>query len=386
MSIILVLGFTFIAAAIVGKITNRFRLSSVTGYIISGVIIGLIFPSVRTLFTIDSLKVFDMFVISILAFMIGGELEISRLRSLPKGVLRLVVVQALVTFLLVAGAVLLSGQSIGFSMCLGAIGAASAPATTLMMVKKRNAKGEFVDTLLPLVALDDAITVILATVAIAFAMSTESLGSVIGAIGLSLWEILGALVIGAVTGIVLGYLIRYTKGGDELLFLVLGIVFLGTGIASMMRASTIITGLVSGATVANLVVGHRKLFSSLERFIPPFYVVIFTLAGILFEPSVFWSSIPLFLIYMVARTIGKIVGTKFGVTINKGDKKVANHLGIAILSQSGLAVALAIGVYGMIPEYSQLILSIMVPAVIAFECISPSLINFALDKAKDIDK
>lgn len=383
MYVILLIGLIFVAGSFASRITEYFKISNVIGYVLAGVILSIVWPGIREILNDSVLNIFGTIAISIITFLIGGELSFERLKGLPKGTLLMVATQSLVTFALVFAVVFfVLHQNLGLSLILGAIGAATAPATTLMTIRRARATGQFVDKLVPLVALDDAFTVVLINIALAVAVSTENFGSLSTALSMSLWEIFGSLIIGIVIGIAMAYLLKSSKGGDELLYVVLGMIMFGTGLASMMHTSTTMASLFAGITISNMVYGSRKVFSSVERFFPPVYVIFFTLTGVLFSFEVFSKNLLVFAVYFLVRFIGKVIGNKLGIILSGGNSQHGNYLGMAALSQSGLALAAAFAASCMLPQYRAIILSVIIPASLLFEIVSPTLIMFALSKTR----
>ena len=219
--------------------------------------------------------------LSLIAFVVGGELEARRIRSLPRGAVGIASAQAILCMAAVLGATAIAGKPLALGLALGAIAAATAPSTTIMIIRRHKADGPLTRMLLSVVAVDDAVCIMLYAVAVSVARALPVAGasqSVLGVAGVFLWELAGSVMVGVVIGIALGYFVKYARGGDELVVIVVGAVLLASGLGSRMHVSPIISCLVLGATLTNLVTGNRKLFATIDRFSPPVYVLLFALA------------------------------------------------------------------------------------------------------------
>ncbi|MCR4427682.1 MAG: hypothetical protein NUW23_16170, partial [Firmicutes bacterium] len=209
-------------------------------------------------------------------------------------------------------------------------------------------------------------------------------GSVVGAVGASLWEVVGSAVVGVVVGIALGYAVKYARGGDELLVIVLGAVLLASGVAGRMHVSPLITCLVVGATVSNLVIGSRKLFATVDRFAPPVYVILFCLAGVGFAFDALFEAGTLFVGYVISRALGKLLGVSISARLLNAGPEVSRYLGVSLLPQAGLAVGLTVAAGAALPEQRSLITSLVVPGVLLFEIVGPLLTASALRRAGEV--
>lgn len=387
MSLILALGLVLVFGSFMGRMAEKIRLSSIVGFLACGIVIGSVWPEVTQFITDDGISTFTTIGLAMIAFMIGEELYLPKLRLMGKETLKVVFIQALVTMLLVATVTVVLGNSVSLGLILGAIAAATAPATAFMVTKKYRTSGQLTQMLLPIVALDDAVSIVFFTVAMAVGTVVEGItGGIASAIGLASWELFGSLALGLAIGLVMSYMVRFTKGGDELRTMVIGMIFVAAGAAMRMHVSAIMTCMVAGATITNLLRENRarKLLSAVDRFAPPIYVVLFTFAGVLFDWRLFCLYIPLFAAYILVRIVGKVLGVKLAFVANKDGRTVGNYLGIALLSQSGLAVGLTLAVRGFLGEYEALVITMIVPAVLVFEIISSPLMKFALRKAGEI--
>lgn len=281
MSLILALGLVLVFGSFMGRMAEKIRLSSIVGFLACGIVIGSVWPGVTQFITDDGISTFTTIGLAMIAFMIGEELYLPKLKLMGKETLKVVFIQALVTMLLVATVTVVLGNSVSLGLILGAIAAATAPATAFMVTKKYRTSGQLTQMLLPIVALDDAVSIVFFTVAMAVGTVVEGItGGIASAIGLAAWELFGSLALGLAIGLVMSYIVRFTKGGDELRTMVIGMIFVAAGAAMRMHVSAIMTCMVAGGTITNLLSENRarKLLSAVDRFVPPIYVVLFTFA------------------------------------------------------------------------------------------------------------
>ncbi len=193
MSLILALGLVLVFGSFMGRMAEKIRLSSIVGFLACGIVIGSVWPGVTQFITDDGISTFTTIGLAMIAFMIGEELYLPKLKLMGKETLKVVFIQALVTMLLVATVTVVLGNSVSLGLILGAIAAATAPATAFMVTKKYRTSGQLTQMLLPIVALDDAVSIVFFTVAMAVGTVVEGItGGIASAIGLAAWELFGS--------------------------------------------------------------------------------------------------------------------------------------------------------------------------------------------------
>jgi Kef-type K+ transport system membrane component KefB len=205
--------------------------------------------------------------------------------------------------------------------------------------------------------------------------------SVLGVVGVFLWELAGSVMVGVVVGIALGYFVKYARGGDELVVIVVGAVLLAAGLGSRMHVSPIISCLVLGATLTNLVMGSRKLFATIDRFSPPVYVLLFALAGVGCNFRMLAASISFFALYLVARVGGKVMGSFLAALAAQASSAVRLRIGLSLLPQAGLAAGLTVAAGVALPDHGSMLASMVVPGILLFEAVGPFLLATCLKKA-----
>ena len=242
------------AGLVFGKIASYFKLPYVTGYLIGGIIIG---PSVLKLIPIEAVSSFEIITetaLGFIAFSIGSEFKLTQIKRNGIGVVIITVLEALVAIAFVdLVMIFIFKKSVQFSIMLGAIAAATAPAATVMVIRQYKAKGPLVNTLLQVVAMDDAVGIVAFSISLAIAqiLSGGGKGTLVNAIIYPFKEILGAVVLGAVCGEVFFYFSKKASGEEQLLSMILGTILFTVGISIRFGFSSLIACMILGATLFN---------------------------------------------------------------------------------------------------------------------------------------
>jgi len=338
--LLLLVGFLF------GQLSEKIKLPAITGYILAGVLIGdsglkMIRPE-----NMEMLYVVSEITLSFIAVIIGGEFSFSKLKIYGKKIIIITLAQMFFTFLLVSFGLLLIGVSNYVSFLLGAISAATAPAATVVIVEKLKARGKFVDYLYGIVALDDAGTVILFSVA--FAISA----SIIGGTDLHLShallhafkEIAYSLLIGILAGLAIHYTTIKKRNLSEIKILSLGFIFLSTSVAISLNLSPLISNMTLGMLLVNLNKKNIRILFALEPLTPPLYAVFFAIAGSELSLNVFTNKGILLagLTFVILRALGKYFGIFFSTWAVGLHRNIRNYLGLSMLPQAGVAIGLVL--------------------------------------------
>ncbi|WP_352404606.1 cation:proton antiporter [Sporanaerobacter acetigenes] len=371
------------------KILSKFKLPNVTGYLIAGLIIGPSLLGIIPKEASDKLSIISEAALSFIAYSIGSEFNIENLKRVGKGVIIITVLEALTAvFLVDIVMIFVLGQPVAFSLVLGAIAAATAPAATLMVVRQYKAKGPVVDTLLPVVAMDDAVGIM------AFGVSTTIAQTLVknsGGISIAkiilipLLEIVAALVIGFGMGIFLTYLSKKVKGEDGLLSIVIAILFATAGIAIRFNLSSLLACMMVGATLTNLDPNNKRAFTAVERFTPPVLISFFTIAGVQLDLSILKEVGLLGIVYIVVRVVGKMLGAYLGAKISDFPDTVQKYLGFTLIPQAGVAIGLSMIAQNTLPSpYGAQVRTIVLAATVIYELLGPMITKTALIKAGEI--
>lgn len=390
MHMLFYLAVILFAGMFTAKLLSKVKLPNVTGYLIAGLIIG---PSILGIIPkegADKLSIISEAALSFIAYSIGSEFNIENLKKLGKGILTVTVFQAYTTLLLVdLVLIFIFKQPVPFSLLLGAIATATAPAATLMVIRQYKAKGPLVNTLLPVVAIDDALGIIAfgisATIAKALVSNTKNI-SVTKIIFMPLLEIFLALLIGFLMGILLTYLAKRVKGEDSLLCLVITIIFATAGIAISFELSSLLACMMVGATLTNLDPNNKKAFNTADKFTPPILISFFTIAGVQLELSVLKDVGIIGIVYVVVRVIGKMFGAYLGAKLAKLSSVVQRYLGFTLIPQAGVAIGLSMIAENILPSpYGTQARTIVLAATIIYELVGPMITKQALIKAGEIE-
>jgi len=382
LSIVLFVGF------IVGKLVSLIKLPNVTGYLIAGLLIGPYILGFVPKDTISKMELISEVALGIIAFNTGSEFSIEHLKELGLKVITVTLLQSLGALVVVLVAMsLIFNQTFPFSIVIATIATATAPAATLLVIKQYQAKGPVVDTLLPVVALDDAVCIILFSIAASVAklMINPAVNtSIIMTILTSLWEIVLAIIIGIACGFLICIFKSKLKGEGELLLVTFATILITVALSNMFNASELIACMMVGTIVTNFIPNSLSVFNSIERISLPIYVAFFTLSGADLDLSILKSVGIVGIGYIIARAIGKIAGAYLGAKVTKMPDTVQKYLGITLLPQAGVAIGLSLTAQSILPEYSSAIRTIVLSATLVYELIGPVLTKIALVLAKEI--
>ncbi|PNR93980.1 cation:proton antiporter [Petrotoga sp. 9PWA.NaAc.5.4] len=389
MHMLFYLAIIILTGIVVSKILGKFKLPNVTGYLIAGILIG---PSILGLIpsnVIGNFSVISEMALAFIAYSIGSELNLERLKKIGKGILPITFFESFFPMLFVSlGTIFIFKQPIFMGIILGAISAATAPAATIMVIKQYHARGPVVETLLPVVALDDAAAIMYFGIAssIGKALIDKSATiSIINMILIPLLEIILALLLGLLTGIIVAFISKKVKGEDELLSLIIAFIFLISGIAIQLNLSSLLTCMMFGATLANIIPSNRKVFTTIEQFTPPILILFFVISGVELNFSVLKTVGILGIVYVILRSLGKFFGAYIGSAISNSPKTVKQFLGLTLLPQAGVAIGLSMIAQNILPSpYGEQIRSIVLGGVIIYELIGPYIVRITLVKAGEI--
>ncbi|OJV65843.1 MAG: potassium transporter [Clostridiales bacterium 38-18] len=381
----IILGIALITGVVGGKIMNKFKVPAVAGYIIGGLLLGVSGINLITGDAINQLSFISDFALCIIAFNIGSELELSVIKQLGKSIFIIAFFEAFGAFLMVTAASFAITKNIAISLILGAVSAATAPAATVMVLREQNARGPLTSTLLGVVAVDDAICLVIYAMAASIAkvfVNNEVL-SLNKVLVLPLTEIVFSLVVGALVGLLLTALIQYSKRDNELLPFIIGALLLLDGLASTFNLSPLLSAMAMGIMVANTSPQKHKAFGILESFSPPIVAAFFILAGARLNFSYIPQIGILGVAYLLFRILGKVTGASIGASVSKAPQTVKKYIGLGLLSQVGVAVGLAITVNREFPntDIGTIVVTILLATTIVTEIVGPISTKYAVHKS-----
>ena len=351
-SVIVSVALMLFAGFLMTRVTKQLRLPNVTAYILAGILIGPYCLDLVPQRIIDGTDFLSDIALAFIAFSTG---EFFKLAVLKKNGMRVVVitiveaVMASVCIFLLTYFVL--RLELAFSIVLAALASATAPASTMMTIRQTGAKGDFVDTLLQVVALDDVVGLVLYSIAISVALaslqggSAVSLQTVVRPVLLNL----AALALGGVFGGLMKLLMPQKRSKDNKLIISIALLFAFCGVCALLDVSPLLGCMAMGTVYTNLA-EDDKLFRQLGYFSPPILLLFFVRSGMSFQLDALVSragamnGVPLLVIgvtYFLVRMLGKYAGAWLGCWMVKKPKTVRNYLGLALIPQAGVAIGLA---------------------------------------------
>lgn len=384
--ILLSLGVAIAVGLLFNRLVKRLGLPSVTGYLLAGVLIGPAFLQVIPAHWLHSCTLLVNVALGFIAFSIGGEFKLSKIKRIGKSVIVITFFQAILTTLLVDIGLLIFFEP-AIAVCLGAIATATAPAATLMVVKQYNASGPVTNMLMPVVALDDAIGLMVFSVSLSIAkLSVFKDGvSVIEILFDPLKEIVLSLLIGAAIGAVMTFCLGFFHSRSNRLVTIISAVFIGTSVSAMFGLSSLLLCMSIGAVMSNFYSESDKMLDLTEHWTPAVFLLFFVISGAELDLSIIPTVGALGILYLVLRSAGKYFGARMGASIVNADKNIKKYLGVALLPQAGVAIGMSQIVVGALPiEYSSQIRAVVLCATLVYELIGPLLTKIVLKKAGEI--
>ena len=391
-SIAIMLFFGFLLT----RLTKLLKLPNVTAYIIAGIIIGPYCINLIPNYIISGMDFLSDIALAFIAFSTGEFFKFSVLKKNGLKVIIITIFESLMaTILVFITCFVILHLNLSFSIILGALAAATAPASTMMTIRQTKAKGDFVDTLLQVVALDDVVGLIAYSVAISIALSFNSNSLNIIDIIKPIFLNIGSLIIGGLFGLIMKLLIPQKRSKDNKLIISISLIFAFCGLCAIFDVSPLLGCMAMGTIYINST-NDEKLFKQLNYFSPPILLLFFVRSGVnfkldsLFNGSSLVGSTPLIIIgiiYFFIRILGKYSGAYLGCLITKKDKKVRNYLGMALIPQAGVAIGLAtLGARAIGGEAGIALETIILASSVLYELIGPVLAKLSLYLSKSYSK
>ncbi|MFH1360638.1 MAG: cation:proton antiporter [Candidatus Omnitrophota bacterium] len=393
MNVLLLIGLTIFLGTLGGKIFEKLKIPQVVAYVVLGLILGKSFFGIWGDEVIEQFTPAVNLALGFIGFLIGSELKLDLFKRKGHAIYSILFSESLMTFFVVMGAVTLVTHKFYYGLLFGALAAATAPAATVDVLWEYKTRGPLTTTLLAIVALDDAVALILYAFASTFSKSliAREHFSLFHTIQAPLVEICLTAVLGAAGGYILFKLIRFIKDKERILPFTLGIITMAVGAAVLLKIDLILVSMMLGLTLANLAPEESKeIFSSVRKFSPPVYVLFFVLVGARLDIFLFTKAAiaVLAVVYVVSRSLGKISGAFFGGLIGKAQPTVTKYLGLCLFSQAGVAIGLAISLYHNLghlgPEASQVgltVINVIVATTFLVQIIGPPSVRYAVFKA-----
>lgn len=391
-SIIISIAFMLFLGFAMTRITKLLRLPNVTAYILIGIIIGPFGLKLIPKRIIDGMDFLSDIALAFIAFSTGEFFKLDVLKKNGGKVIVITVFEALMAsvFIFILTYFILH-LNLAFSIVLAALASATAPASTMMTIRQTGAKGDFVNTLLQVVALDDVVGLVAYSIAISIATASTS-GNV------NFWSIVKPILINVVVmaigggfGFLLKLLMPQKRSTDNRLIISIATLFAFCGICALLDVSPLLGCMSMGMVYIN-VSNDDKLFKQLAYFSPPILLLFFVRSGLAFDLGSLTQSnaliggvslIVIGVLYFVVRILGKYTGAFTGCLITKKDKNVRNYLGLALIPQAGVAIGLAaLGARTLGPELGGPLQTIILASSVLYELIGPACAKLSLYLSK----
>ena len=406
-SIFLSLSIALLAGLLLSRLAKLVKLPAVTAYLISGVLIGpfvlgaLNIPGIGIISEqIEGFGLISDLALGFIAFSMGNEFRLSQLKKIGKQATVIGVLQALITTIVVDVALIAlhfampNTLSIPAAIVLASVATATAPAATLMVVKQYKAKGPVTDVLLPVVALDDAVGLVVFAISFGIARSMRTAGvSPLSIILEPLLEIVLSLLLGFVMGLLFTLCEKYFHSRSKRMAVSVTFVMLTVALSSLkfeiggihIAFSSLLACMMLGTVFCNICEVSEELMDRADRWTTPVLILFFVISGAELDLSVFaqWTVVVVGIVYIIARSLGKYYGASISARMTKSDPKIIKYLGITLLPQAGVALGMAIKAIELGPD-GAIVRNITLFAVLIYEIVGPFLTKMALTKAGDI--
>ena len=406
-SIFLSLSIALLAGLLLSRLAKLVKLPAVTAYLISGVLIGpfvlgaLNIPGIGIISEqIEGFGLISDLALGFIAFSMGNEFRLSQLKMIGKQATVIGVLQALITTIVVDVALIAlhfampNTLSIPAAIVLASVATATAPAATLMVVKQYKAKGPVTDVLLPVVALDDAVGLVVFAISFGIARSMSTAGvSPLAIILEPLLEIVLSLLLGFVMGLLFTLCEKYFHSRSKRMAVSVTFVMLTVALSGLkfeigdihIAFSSLLACMMLGTVFCNICEVSEELMDRADRWTTPVLILFFVISGAELDLSVFaqWTVVVVGIVYIIARSLGKYYGANISARITKSDPNIIKYLGITLLPQAGVALGMAIKAIELGPD-GAIVRNITLFAVLIYEIVGPFLTKMALTKAGDI--
>ncbi len=409
METLLSLSIALIVGLLLSRLTKKLDLPAVTAYLVAGILVGpyclgslgISGIGFTSMGEVHSFSIICDVALGFIAFSIGNEFRLSHLKKIGRQATIVGIFQAVMTTLVVDIALIAlhfaipSVLTIEAAIILGAIASATAPAATLMVVKQYKAKGPVTDMLLPVVALDDAVGLVIFAISfgIARAMNAGEV-DIISVIVEPVLEVVVSLLLGAVMGVAFHICERFFHSNSKRISVSIGFVLLTIALSQMtftvggvhIAYSSLLTCMMLGTIFCNICDFSEELMERVDKWTAPLFVLFFVLSGAELELSVFGNLLMVLVgvVYIISRSAGKYYGAFISAKISGCDENIVKYLGITLLPQAGVALGMAMKAKAF-GEIGEMVATITLFAVLIYELVGPALTKTALLRAGDID-
>ena len=412
MQILLSLSIALLAGLLLSRRAKVMKLPAVTAYLVAGILVGPFLLGGISVFGIhlgfskddfSAFKIISEVALGFIAFSIGNEFRLSDLKKNGKkatviGIFQAVAATLLVDAVLIVIALTTKIISVEAAIVLGAIASATAPAATLMVVKQYKAKGPLTDILLPIVAIDDAVGLVLFAVSFGVAKAIGSgTISLVSILVEPLIEVVISLLLGALMGILFNFCEKFFHSRSKRLAMSVTFVLLTVALSMIKFSiwgvhigfSSLLVCMMLGTVFCNICDFSPELMDRVDRWTAPLFIIFFVISGAELDLSVFTSIgiVIVGVVYVIARSAGKYLGAFSSAKAMKCDKHIVNYLGLTLLPQAGVALGMAIKASDPktgLGETGAIVAQITLFAVLVYELVGPMITKISLVKAGEI--
>ncbi|MBD3296090.1 MAG: CBS domain-containing protein [Candidatus Omnitrophica bacterium] len=396
MNILLVIGIIMLLGTVFGRVFQKLKLPSVMGYMVIGLLLGESFQGLLAGPVMDSFRPVLELALGIIGFMIGSEILLDRFKRYSRSIYTILAMEAILTFMIVCATTTLLTGKLYMGLILGALASATAPAATYSVLGEYKARGPLTTTTLSIVALDDALALLIYGFASVFARSMIVKGgsSLLGMMMLPVGQILFSVAIGGLCGFALYKVSVRTRSREKMLPLALGTIIFVVGLSIFIKVDPILASMVLGAVAANFHSDeNREMFDLIKRFSPPIFILFFVLVGAKLDYHILTTGgvFVLALAYIASRTFGKIAGAYLGGKLSGAKRSVTQNLGFCLMDQAGVAVGLAIATFNTFSALGDefrlsglLIINVITATTFLLQLLSPPMIKFGISRADEM--
>jgi len=405
-SIFLSLSIALLSGLLLSRLAKLVKLPAVTAYLIAGVLIGpfvlgaLHIPGIGiTTEQMEGFGIISDLALGFIAFSMGNEFRLSQLKKIGKQATVIGIFQAVITTVVVDVALIAlhfampDKLSLPAAIVLASVATATAPAATLMVVKQYKAKGPVTDVLLPVVALDDAVGLVIFAISFGIAKSLGSSVSIASIILEPLLEIALSLLLGFVMGLLFTLCEKYFHSRSKRMAVSVTFVMMTVAISCLrfeiggvhIGFSSLLACMMLGTVFCNICEVSEELMERADRWVTPILILFFVISGAELDLSVFtdWAVVVVGIAYIISRSLGKYYGANISAGMTHSDPNIVKYLGITLLPQAGVALGMAIKAVELGPD-GFIVRNITLFAVLIYEIVGPFLTKVALTKAGDI--
>ena len=377
------LGLFFIAAVIFGRIARIFKIPRIAGYLVGGLLVGPQLFGFISEEVVVTLKPLSQFALALIMFDIGTNFRLKRLKKQGLWLKKLIIADIAGTMIIVFFAVLFAGGGFTFALLLGILAIATAPAATLLVLKEFDAEGEVTESIITLVGINNTVCIVLFEIILAILISVKGEGNFFIVSGGLLLSLIFAIILGAGGGIVISY-VEQKVSGDERFILFLGFVVMIFGVSLLFGLPFMLVFLLMGVTLVNVSEFAKEILQELDRVGWPLYVLFFLLAGAKLHLDSLQTLGIVSIVYLLARSAGKIVGVKIAARLEESAPSTAREIGWGMLSQAGVAVGLSMIAVQKLPSIGYELETIIVSTVIVFEIVGSILVKVSVVRAGEV--